>query len=152
MERTSTPVISKTSFAMNTVNLKSPKLDVETANDVFKVVLGVTHEFHCLLLCHRLMKEHLWLLEIREENEKDAASCTWNFNEVDFIRNVMEVSIEHLSVWGDTIVIPAYLHGRRSLFGYNTERIISHTPFTRRRLRSRVRKFVNRLHLLTLVA
>ena len=101
---------------MYAVNLQSVEFNIESLYYFLKAVVRVSHQLHGLFLIHRLMRVLLWLLMIGEQNEKDSSLRARNFDKVDILRNIMEVSIKHASVRFNTMIIPAHLHRARSLF------------------------------------
>ena len=108
-------------FAMEALDLKLLKFDVEVSNEVLEDISAFSHQFSCLLISQHFFDIFIRALEVGEQEDENFLRVTGDLNQVDDIIDLMEVSIKHLSTELNTNIIIANIHRRWSLFGNDVD-------------------------------
>ena len=116
-----------TAFAMEALDLKLSKFDVEVRDKVFKDVSALSHEFGCLLISQDFFNILIGALKVREQENEDLLGVTRDLDQVNDIIDLMEIPVEHLPTEFDTDIVIANVHGRWSLLGYDVDFVGSST-------------------------
>ena len=109
---------------MEAPDLKFAELDVESVNEVFKDVARLGHQFSGLLVSQDFFYVLVWPLKVCEEQDEDFLWIARNLNEVDDLTDLMKVSVEHLPVHFDAMLVIADSHGWRSLFRNDVDLVL----------------------------
>ena len=108
-------------LSMEARNLKLVEFNVEKGNEIFEHVSTLSHQFGCLLISQSLVHILIWPFKIWEKQNENFFRVARNLNKIDWILNLMEVSIEYLALLFNSIAVVSYIHWRRALLGNNIQ-------------------------------
>ena len=108
-------------LSMEASNLKLVEFNVEKGNEILKHVSTLSHQFGCLLISQSLVHVLIWPFEIWEKQNENFFGVAWNLNKIDWILNLMEVSVEYLALLFYSITVVSYIHWRWTLLGNNIQ-------------------------------
>ena len=107
------------------LDLQLAVLDVELLDELLKHVARFTHQLLCLLFGHLLTQVNVGALEVREKQYEDPEGIARYLNKVNSAIDVVEVSVEHLALRVDVVLLVILQwHGRRPLLRHYVDLVL----------------------------